>query len=128
MTFFAYAPWTQFEPTTGQLIVPKTMTDKDSIEHHQKSGIPLLIRDLRVEQRGCGSQNILLQLREIQHRMHIFQIAADRVRVPDPALQRDILSQESAKIFPDLIQTALDLTLFIPAGCILPPGRKFPAG
>ena len=96
--------------------------------HLQKSGIPLLIRDLRVEQRGCGSQNILLQLREIQHRMHIFQIAADRVRVPDPALQRDILSQESAKIFPDLIQTALDLTLFIPAGCILPPGRKFPAG
>ena len=39
LTFFAYAPWTEFEPTTGELIVPATLTDKDSIEHYQKYGI-----------------------------------------------------------------------------------------
>ena len=39
LTFFAYAPWTEFEPTTGELIVPATLTDKDSIEHYQKYNI-----------------------------------------------------------------------------------------
>ena len=46
VTFFAYAPWTQFEPTTGQLIVPKTLTDKDSIEHYQKYGIVSVNRNI----------------------------------------------------------------------------------
>ena len=39
VTFFAYAPWTDIEPTTGN-IVPKTGTDvTESVDHQQKYNI-----------------------------------------------------------------------------------------
>ena len=40
LTFFAYAPWTEFEPTTGELIVPADLDPEvETAEHYQKYNI-----------------------------------------------------------------------------------------
>ena len=39
VTFFSYAPYTEFEPTTGEVAIPKNMADPDSIAKIQKLNI-----------------------------------------------------------------------------------------
>jgi len=39
VTFFAYAPWVEFEPTTGAVAIPQGMTDAAKIENWQKYNI-----------------------------------------------------------------------------------------
>ena len=39
VSFFAYAPFTHFDPNTGEVVVPDSIKDKDAIDHYQNYNI-----------------------------------------------------------------------------------------